>query len=55
MEKKITGINYNQFLDELKKKVAASQYKAALPVNNATRVQIPSATPIVNQKYFLIF
>jgi predicted nuclease of restriction endonuclease-like (RecB) superfamily len=33
MEKGIVGINYAQFLEELKKKVAASRYKAALSVN----------------------
>jgi predicted nuclease of restriction endonuclease-like (RecB) superfamily len=33
MEKGIVGINYTQFLEELKKKVAASRYKATLSVN----------------------
>ena len=33
MKKNITGNNYTQFLNELKTKVASSQYKAALSVN----------------------
>lgn len=33
MQKNITGINYTQFLDELKQKVAISRHKAALNVN----------------------
>jgi predicted nuclease of restriction endonuclease-like (RecB) superfamily len=33
MEKSIVGINYIQFLEELKKKVAGSRYKAVLHIN----------------------